>query len=60
MCIPLLCCISVRILEICLIYVLLQALRSFKLADIVNILERLLGITLVNPHHEYGSIKRVT
>ncbi|XP_073244598.1 transient receptor potential cation channel subfamily M member-like 2 isoform X3 [Porites lutea] len=35
-----------------------MALRSFKLADIVNILERLLGITLVNPHHEYGSIKR--
>lgn len=35
-----------------------MALHSFKLADIANVIQRLLGITFVSSHQEYGSIKK--
>ena len=38
---------------------LLQALHSFKLGDLASVTERLLGISFVNHHKEYGSIKKV-
>lgn len=42
--------------ECIVIFVLLQAVPSFKLGDLANITERLLGITFINQHKEYGSI----
>ena len=37
-----------------------QEVQSFKLQDLTNITERLLGITFVNQHKDYGSIKKVS
>lgn len=42
-----------------MIFTVLQALKSFKLGDLASVTERLLGISFVHHHKEYGSIKKV-
>ena len=48
------------LLRILMVFSFSQEIHSFKLQDLTNITERLLGITFVNHHKDYGSIKKVS